>query len=149
LTSVFLKPDLIRDEGLRLEAYPDPITGGHPWTIGVGHTGVLVHPGLVWTKAEALDQLQRDIEFFESGLDEDWTKSWWRQMSDLRQDCLVNIAFNIGLHGLMEFTTFLTLLSKQHYPQAALDLRGTLWFHQVGDRAVRVANQLASNIHQE
>jgi lysozyme len=26
-------------EGLRLEAYPDPASGGEPWTIGYGHTG--------------------------------------------------------------------------------------------------------------
>lgn len=25
-------------EGCRLNAYPDPATGGDPWTIGIGHT---------------------------------------------------------------------------------------------------------------
>jgi lysozyme len=25
-------------EGVELKAYPDPGTGGDPWTIGVGHT---------------------------------------------------------------------------------------------------------------
>ena len=31
--------DLIREfEGLRLKAYPDPASGGEPWTIGYGHT---------------------------------------------------------------------------------------------------------------
>jgi GH24 family phage-related lysozyme (muramidase) len=29
--------DLKRDEGLRLTAYGDPLTGGEPWTIGYGH----------------------------------------------------------------------------------------------------------------
>ncbi|MEE4411931.1 lysozyme, partial [Serratia sp. C2(2)] len=27
-----------RFEGLSLQAYPDPATGGKPWTIGYGHT---------------------------------------------------------------------------------------------------------------
>ena len=31
-------------EGLRTEAYPDPGTGGDPWTIGYGHTNG-VYPG--------------------------------------------------------------------------------------------------------
>ena len=33
-------------EGCRLEAYPDPATGGEPWTIGYGHTGPDVFPSL-------------------------------------------------------------------------------------------------------
>jgi lysozyme len=32
-------------EGLRLNAYPDPATGGDPWTIGYGSTGPNVKPG--------------------------------------------------------------------------------------------------------
>ena len=34
-------------EGCRLRAYPDPASGGAPWTIGYGHTGPQVKPGLV------------------------------------------------------------------------------------------------------
>ena len=34
----------------RFEAYPDPGTGGDPWTIGWGTTGRDVVPGLVWTQ---------------------------------------------------------------------------------------------------
>jgi lysozyme len=38
--------DLIkRFEGLRLTAYPDPSTGGDPWTIGYGTTRG-VRPGM-------------------------------------------------------------------------------------------------------
>lgn len=42
-----------RNEGLRLDAYPDPATGGDPWTIGYGDTGADVVPGLRITKEEA------------------------------------------------------------------------------------------------
>jgi len=37
-------------EGCELKAYPDPGTGGKPWTIGRGHTGTDVYDGLVWTQ---------------------------------------------------------------------------------------------------
>lgn len=41
-------------EGCRLEAYPDPgSANGHPWTIGYGHTGPEVVPGLEWTQEQA------------------------------------------------------------------------------------------------
>ena len=35
-----------RFEGCRLKAYPDPGSRGAPWTIGYGHTGAEVVPGL-------------------------------------------------------------------------------------------------------
>jgi lysozyme len=40
-------------ESLRLSAYPDPKTGGAPWTIGWGHTGPEVKPGLTCTREQA------------------------------------------------------------------------------------------------
>ena len=47
-------------EGLRLEAYPDPGTGGDPWTVGYGHTGPEVVPGYRVTEAQAMDLLRAD-----------------------------------------------------------------------------------------
>lgn len=41
------------DESCKLVAYPDPGTGGDPWTIGWGHTGPFVYKSLVCTKAQA------------------------------------------------------------------------------------------------
>lgn len=40
-------------ESCRLRAYPDPATGGAPWTIGWGATGPTIGPGSVWTQAQA------------------------------------------------------------------------------------------------
>jgi GH24 family phage-related lysozyme (muramidase) len=47
-------------EGLRLRAYPDPGTGGEPFTIGWGHTAA-VHPGQVCTLVQALAFLRNDV----------------------------------------------------------------------------------------
>lgn len=49
-------------EGMRLEAYPDPgSANGHPWTIGLGHTGPEVVPGLKWTAEKARSTFKVDI----------------------------------------------------------------------------------------
>ena len=40
-------------EGCRLKSYPDPGSGGDPWTIGYGHTGPEVVPGLTITQEQA------------------------------------------------------------------------------------------------
>ena len=46
-----------------LEAYPDPGTGGAPWTIGWGATGSDVKPGTVWSQAQCDARLDADIEW--------------------------------------------------------------------------------------
>ncbi len=50
-----------RIPGGLVEAYPDPGTGGAPWTIGWGATGREIGPGTVWTQAQADARLERDL----------------------------------------------------------------------------------------
>lgn len=55
----------IRSDG-KVEAYPDPGTGGEPWTIGWGATGIgldgrRIGPGTTWTQAQCDDRLTRDL----------------------------------------------------------------------------------------
>jgi lysozyme len=49
-------------------AYPDPATGGDPWTIGYGSTGRGIGPGTMWTKDQAEQRLQEHVEYFSQGL---------------------------------------------------------------------------------
>lgn len=56
----------LRRDGL-FEAYPDPGTGGDPWTIGWGATGPdgnggRIAPGTVWTQEQCDTRLERDLE---------------------------------------------------------------------------------------
>lgn len=55
----------IREDGM-VEAYPDPGTGGKPWTIGWGSTrdadGNPIEPGTVWTQAQCDRRLEADLE---------------------------------------------------------------------------------------
>lgn len=50
-----------RFEGCRLSAYPDPGTGGEPWTVGWGATGPGIGPGTVWTQQQADERLAHDV----------------------------------------------------------------------------------------
>ncbi|MEE4154269.1 MAG: lysozyme [Erythrobacter sp.] len=56
----------LRRDGL-IEAYPDPGTGGEPWTIGWGATGAglkrgeRIGPGTVWTQAQCDARLEADL----------------------------------------------------------------------------------------
>ena len=51
----------LRKDGL-VEAYPDPGTGGDPWTIGWGATGPGIGPQTVWTQQECDERLASDLE---------------------------------------------------------------------------------------
>lgn len=50
-----------RSDGL-FEAYPDPGTGGHPWTIGWGTTGRDIRPGVILTQAECDARFRTDLQ---------------------------------------------------------------------------------------
>jgi lysozyme len=45
-----------------LTAYPDPASGGDPWTCGWGSTGTDIKKGTVWTQAHADSQLTLKLE---------------------------------------------------------------------------------------
>lgn len=79
-------------ESLELVAYPDPGTGGAPWTIGWGHTGPEVKPGLTWTQAQAEQALSNDLAQFER----DVTQLVKVEINQNQFDALVSFAFNVG-----------------------------------------------------
>lgn len=88
-------------EGLKLKAYPDPATGGDPWTIGYGATGLGIHKGLVWTQRQAEQRLDADLGRFDEGV----TKLIGDAQTTQNQfDALVSFSFNVGLANLKSST---------------------------------------------
>ncbi|WP_175992327.1 lysozyme [Burkholderia vietnamiensis] len=119
--------DLIEDfEDDRLEAYPDPATGGAPWTIGRGHTGPEVRRGMKITQAQSDALFAQDLhargEAIINALDLELTQHQF--------DALVSFVFNVGpgkegvKDGLIELrkggpSTLLTMLRARDYAGAA------------------------------
>jgi lysozyme len=137
LTTEFLIEDLKRDEGLRLTAYPDPLSGAEPYTIGYGHTGPEVHLDLVWSEEQCNTVLQDDIARAERALDADMP--WWRSMCDPRQDALANMCFNMGVGRLSGFHHALAAMQARNYDEAATQMEESAWAKELGDRATRLA----------
>lgn len=145
MTSAHLLADLRRDEGDVLRAYPDPLTHGDPWTIGVGHAQG-VHEGDTITEAQSVTLLEADVQAVTDGLDR--KLPWWRGLDDLRQDVLVGMAFNMGLTALLTFTTFLGLMKIGAFASASRDLLATKVARQLPARYRRLAAQIATGEHQ-
>ena len=80
-------------EGYSEKAYPDPATGGAPYTAGYGHTGSDVKPGMTVTQAMADAWFDKDVEKFESGVSALLTAP----TTQPQFDAMVSLAYNIGL----------------------------------------------------
>lgn len=88
-------------ENCRLTAYPDPATGGDPWTIGVGDTGPDVVEGLTITKSEALARFaNRLAREFEPGVE----RALRIPATQCQADAMICLAFNIGLGNFARST---------------------------------------------
>lgn len=78
-------------EQLHLKAYPDPGTGGKPWTIGWGHTkGVMQGDRITQEQAEQF--FTNDLAVFELTVN----SAIKRPMTQSQFDAMVSLAFNIG-----------------------------------------------------
>lgn len=83
-------------EDLRLRAYPDPQSGGDPWSIGWGNTqyadGRKVRRGDVITKQQADDEFAFDLIEFEAMVNDAVTVP----LTQGQFDALVSIVYNVG-----------------------------------------------------
>lgn len=97
--------DLIKGfESLELSAYPDPATGGDPWTIGYGHTSRAGPPkvfrGLRFTKTEADHVLRQDLAKYEAAIE----KLVKVPLTQNQFDALSSFTFNCGPDALAKST---------------------------------------------
>jgi GH24 family phage-related lysozyme (muramidase) len=88
---------IIEFEGFCENAYPDPASGGDPWTIGYGFTrvnGKPVVPGQSMSRSEADQLLSTMVGDCANNLS--GKIPHWGQMSDKQQSSLISFAWNLG-----------------------------------------------------
>ena len=147
MTTPFLQGDVRFFEGEpathapALAAYPDP---GGVYTIGFGHTGPDVYEGLSCTVAEAVAWLAHDIAHAEHELD--LNLPWWRTLNDPRQDVLVQMCFNLGIGGLLEFHHMLADCQLSDWNGAAAEMLASEWSVQVGNRAKVLSKTMLTGV---
>lgn len=128
-----LLSQLERHEGYRRGAYQDSL--GY-WTIGIGRL-IDGRKGGGITKDEALVLLRNDVE--RTAADLDMRLPWWRTLSIVRQRVLLDMCFNLGIHGLLGFKNTLQAIHEKRYTDAALGMLESKWADQVGVRSTRLA----------
>lgn len=97
-------------EGFEAHAYPDPATGGAPWTIGYGSTrlhGRPVRPGDTITEPDAAALLRADVQSRLEALQRIVTVP----LSSNETCALLSFCYNVGLANL-KASTLLKLLNS-------------------------------------
>lgn len=163
--------DLDRHEGFREFAYPDPLSGlmkkfpkerwgfepakdilarirvsveeatklGAPWTVGYGFTHG-VNPDSRMNRITAERRLEQEILNVDAALSK--VLSWYKEASFVTKTILINMAFNMGLEGLLGFKNTLRFISQKNYEQAAHNMTLSLWYRQVGSRAKELVERM-------
>lgn len=132
-----LAQQLRRDEGEELSAYQDHLGF---WTIGVGHLidkrkGGKIPPHISQALLE-WDIQQVTIEVYRA-------LPWMSQLDPVRAAAVLNMAFQLGTPGLLEFKNMLAALRDQRWALAASHALDSKWAKaDTPDRARRVARQL-------
>lgn len=166
-----VKKDLERHEGYREFAYPDPLSAlmkrhpnerwgfvpareiltklgvssesaaksGAPWTVGHGFTGGTT---LDSRMAKTISERKLEEKIMEEHKKLDTALSWYRDASFITHTILINMAFNMGLKGLLGFRNTLSYIRDRNYRQAAANMRKSLWFKQVPNRASELARRM-------
>lgn len=129
---------LDRDEGRIRHAYQDHLGF---WTIGVG---ILIDE----RKGGGLDDeeidwlLNRRIEKARASLVK--RLPWVSQLDKARQDGLVNMAYQMGVDGVLGFPKMLAALQSQRWREAERQALDSKWSKQTPERARRIARQFAT-----
>lgn len=132
-----LRDQLIAEEGRRKAAYLDTL--GVP-TIGVGHTGPEVHLGLVWDDDQIDRALDKDIATKTAEVV--YSLPWFGQLNEPRQAVLLQMAFQMGTHGLLGFPRMLAAVHDGKWDEAADEMLLSKWAQQTANRAHRLARQM-------
>ena len=138
-----LREQLKIDEGVKYEIYKDHL--GYP-TFGIGHLITENDPehgkpdGTEISEDRVNEIFETDVAKFVSE-----AKILFPDLDDLpdvAQQVIVNMAFNMGRPRLSKFKNFIAGVNDRDWTKAAEEMMDSRWATQVGDRAIRLRNQI-------
>jgi lysozyme len=145
--AVRMKTDLIRqlrgDEGVRRCVYKDSL--GYD-TIGVGFLVDSRRPEAGLRDDEISYILNNRVDDRINALHSSLT--WFDSLDDARKGVLLNMAYQMGVDGLLAFKNTLSAVAGGRYDEAAFDMMQSKWAQQTPERAKRLAEQMRSGLWQ-
>ena len=129
---------LKRDEGYRQFPYVDTVG---KTSIGVGFN--LTDVGLYTEEIEFI--LKNRVLKVQTELSQ---YVWYTDQDEVRRGVLENMGYNMGVATLLHFPSMIHFFSIKDYVNAAAAMEASVWFGQVGPRAVRLKEQTTSGAWQ-
>lgn len=120
-------------EGLRLHPYK---CTANKTTIGYGRN--LSDRGITVEEAEYL--MSNDIKNCITQLDV--LLPWWKVQPEIIQMVLLDMCYNIGINGLLEFKRTLGYIRDCKYIEASSEMLKSKWAKQVGNRADKLSKMV-------
>ena len=113
-------------------------------TIGVGRN--ISPSGIGLSDDEIAYLLANDIARCEKEIAERF--DWFDDLDPVRQDALVDMAFNLGISRLAQFQNMIAALAEERFDDAAAEALDSKWARQVGQRAQTVAAMIRTGERQ-
>ena len=135
---------LIRHEGSikrNGRHFPYKDTTGH-LTIGYGRN--LTDKGV--SEEEARTLLANDVQEVINALRGNY--HWFGQLDSVRQEVVINMAFNLGIVGFSKFRATIRHIASGDYEQAAINMLESKWATQVKGRALELAMMMKTGTMQ-
>lgn len=132
-----LKDLLIFHEGFRRFPYKD--TTGHE-TIGIGRN--LVDKGISYS--ESLIMLDDDVSYFTQKLEKYFPD--FSVLDDARKTVLIDMCFNLGINGLLQFKNMINAIRLKDWNRAALSIIQSKAHSQNPNRYQRLATIMKTGI---
>lgn len=136
---------IIRHEGFTQYPKMDSQFEGDDYCIGYGHD---ITPSQVCnylsgiSPSDALNLLHADISRCVDECDEEL--SCFESLDDIRADVLVEMAFQLGIKGVQEFTHMLNAITRQDWDAASQAMLDSEWHKQTPARCEELAGVMLS-----
>ena len=130
------------EEGEVLHEYKDHL--GYS-TIGIGRL-IDKRKGGGITSEEAAYLLGNDVDKVIDQLNK--RLPWWTKLDGARKGVLINMAFQMGIDGLLGFKNTLRMIEQGRYTDAANGMMQSLWARQTPARAKRMSEQMRTGVWQ-
>lgn len=131
-----LEACIINHEGMQKSVYKDSLGF---YTIGIGFC-VDAKLNLGLSIEECMMILRLRITNLENRLSQ---YAWFSGQDDVRKGALIELAYNMGVTGLMTFVKFLAAMQAKDYLTAAKELTDSKWATQVSkDRVNNIWNRV-------
>lgn len=127
---------MILHEGRKNTLYKDSL--GY-LTIGVGH---LLDPTVGGKLPEQIIDALLDWDINEKTTELLSKLPWINALDDVRKAVLIDMAFNLGVSGLLRWPIFLGQVAAGKYTEAAENMRQTKWASQVKSRADNLSKMM-------